>query len=200
MINTRLLIAKPRSPPCKTNYTRLLLFIHLRYSDQSDLWLMHFHGEKLEVGWFNAVFLFFSTSETASLDEGEDTFLWHLHWLRSWDISELWITICGQCVSYPEEHQSLLGVRKLRPNPEKDEYKRLLGRNNQSYGARLLHWPRTVNTKVRDDGKILFGKLSQNIIRAVKQHVGRSMFETVALPRWRPKESSEIQHIWASIC
>lgn len=56
-----------------------------------------------------------------------------------------------------------------------------LGRSNQCYRACLLHWPRTVNTKVRNDGKILFGKLSQNIIRAVKQQVGRSVFETVAL-------------------
>lgn len=33
----------------------------------------------------------------------------------------------------------------------------LLGGNNS---ARLPHWPRTVNIKVRDDGEILFSKLS----------------------------------------
>lgn len=65
-----------------------------------------------------------------------------------------------------------------------------LGRNSQCYRACLLHWPRTVNTKVRDDGKIFFGKLSWNIMRAVKQQVGRSMFETVVLPQLGPEESS----------
>lgn len=65
--------------------------------------------------------------------------------------------------------------------------------------AWLLHWPCKVNTNVRDDGKILFGKLSPHIIRAVKQQAGTSVFETVAPSQLRPEEDSKIQHIWASI-
>lgn len=36
VINARLLISKPHSTPSKTNYTRLLSFIYLWYSDCSD--------------------------------------------------------------------------------------------------------------------------------------------------------------------
>ena len=70
-----------------------------------------------------------------------------------------------------------------------------LGRNNQSVSELVCSTGLVQSTpKWGMMENILSGKLSLNIIRAVKQQVGSSTFETVA----RPQPKGETQHIWAS--
>lgn len=158
VINTRLLISKPHSTPSKTNYTRLLSFIYLWYSDCSD---------SEDIICRTSIGAFVRYIKAVNAHFGQHIFL------------------------FANEDQSLqfTGLNQSRKNYKKDDYNTLpRQRRSECSQARLLHWPRTVNTKLRDDGKIPLCKLSQ---ATIKQQDGRAVLKRVALPLSRKCFKSE---------